>query len=182
MLNDPLHDNTLGYNWDRGYTSSANGTSCTFIDNTYQVLEFNTGRIYYCTETKVPVRDFALQVDMTIFSGDQGGIIFRLQGNRYYFFRVGQDGSYFLKMYTDGTTGAGLVLVQGKSKIINTGLKKQNTLAIVARGSSFTLYINHTSVGTAQDTSYSQGSLGLVAEADTKATEVVFSNIKIWAL
>ncbi|HEU5227516.1 MAG TPA: protein kinase [Ktedonobacteraceae bacterium] len=182
VLNDPLHDNTRGYNWDRGYTRGADGTSCTFIDNAYHVIEINKGRIYYCTETKIPVRDFALQVDMTIISGDLGGIVFRLQGNRYYFFRIGQDGSYFLKMYTDGATGAGLVLVQGKSKIINTGLKKPNTLAIVVRGSSFTLYINNTSIGAAQDTSYSQGSLGLVAEAETGATEVAFSNIKIWAL
>ncbi|HLG63141.1 MAG TPA: protein kinase [Ktedonosporobacter sp.] len=183
VLNDPLHDNTGSYNWGRGYTIDASGTSCTFIDNAYHVIEINKKRIYYCTETKIPVRDFVLQVDMSIISGDQGGVVFRLQGNRYYFFRIGQDGSYFLKVYTDGSTGAGLVLAQGKSKSINAGLKKHNTLAIVANGSSFTLYVNNNVIGPAAlDNSYSQGALGLVAEAETGATEVAFSNLKVWAL
>ncbi|HZO71090.1 MAG TPA: protein kinase [Ktedonobacteraceae bacterium] len=181
VLNDPLHDNTRGYNWNRGYTLDASGTDCTFTDSAYSVFEFNKGRTYYCTESKIPVRNFALQVDMTIISGDFGGIIFRLHGNQFYYFRVGQNGSYFFKVYTD-TSGAGNVLAHGNSKAINTGLQKHNILAIVANGSNFTLYVNNTPINTQPDDSYSQGALGLAAEAETGPTNVAFSNLKIWAL
>ncbi len=181
VVNDPLQNNAGTYNWISGYTG-ANGTSCTFIDNTYHVINLYKSRVYYCIETKTAVRDFAFQVTMTIINGDFGGIVFRLQDRRYYFFRIGQDGSYFFKVYTDGSSGAGLLLTQGKSQAIIKGLKKQNILAVVARGSTFTLYVNNTAIHTAQDNSYSQGVLGLVAEAETGPTEVAFSNMKVWAI
>ncbi len=177
-LNDPLHDNSRGYNWDLVSTSSGN---CSF-DTTYNAVEIHQGQVYYCTEKSLLVRNFVFQVEMVLISGDFGGIVFRSQGPSHYFFRIGADGSYYLKVHVNDANGEGYAMAQGTSKAIKVGLNQKNVLAVVARGGNFDLYVNNTLVVTAQDNSYSQGVVGVFAEEGANPTEVAFSNAKVWAL
>jgi hypothetical protein len=55
-----------------------------------------------------------------------------------------------------------------------------NLIAIVANSNTFTLYINHQLINSVQDSTYSQGQIGLVADNDNSPTEVAFSNAKVW--
>ena len=122
---------------------------------------------------------------MTFIRGsgqDYGGILFRSYGPRQYFFRLGRNGSYLLKLYIDDSTGAGYLLKQGVSPAIHTGLNVPNILAVVAQGGNFQLYVNQQLITSASDTSYSQGQIALVAEDEKDAADVAFNDAKVWAL
>lgn len=185
VLNDPLVDNSKGYNWTRGYTVDDLGTECLFTNGAYHVIESNQGRFYYCIAQKTNFANFTFQVQMTFIQGsigDYGGIMLRSAGHRHYFFRLGRDGSYLFKVYIDDTTGTGTVLKQGSLTAIHTNLNVPNIVAVVARGGQFELYVNQTLIATINDTTYSQGQIGLVAEDEVSLTEVAFSNAKVWLL
>jgi hypothetical protein len=56
---------------------------------------------------------------------------------------------------------------------------------VVAKGNSFTLYVNHQPIDTITDSTYSHGHIGLIAIVYGKGgqpTEVEFSNVKVWTL
>jgi hypothetical protein len=56
---------------------------------------------------------------------------------------------------------------------------------VVAKGNSFTLYVNHQPIDTVTNSAYSQGHIGLIAVVYAKGgqpTEVEFSNVKVWTL
>ncbi|GAC1349867.1 MAG: hypothetical protein NVSMB27_26990 [Ktedonobacteraceae bacterium] len=185
VLNDPLVDNSRGYNWSRGYTQDDAGTDCTFTGGAYHVIESNPGRFYYCVAQIGTFSDFTFQVQMTFIKGsrpDYGGILFRLDGKRQYFFRLGRNGSYLLKLFIDNTTGAGSILKEGFSPAIHTDLNVPNLLAVVAQGGTFSLYVNHQLIDSAQDTSYSQGKIALFSEDEQDTCDVAFNDAKVWAI
>ncbi len=54
--------------------------------------------------------------------------------------------------------------------------------AVVARGSSITIYINHQQVTTIQDSTFASGHIGVFAYKMNNPTEVVFRDAKVWSL
>lgn len=139
--------------------------------------------------------DFAYQVEMIITKAtsgaDGGGLIFRVgeqahYGPRYYYFRVGPDGSYDLNKHTG--LGPNLILAQGFSGAIKTGLNQTNLLGVAAKGSTLDLYINGQFVASVEDSAYTHGAIGLFAydsgvhpaEANP-SVETTFRNVKVWA-
>ena len=70
----------------------------------------------------------------------------------------------------------------GSSSAIKTGLKQSNLIAVVANGTNIKLYANEQLITSLNDTSFSHGAIGLVAEDDSNPTEVVFSNAKVWTI
>jgi len=62
------------------------------------------------------------------------------------------------------------------------GTGQLNVIAVVANGSNFDLYINDQKVGSASDSAYSQGSIGLVASAYNNATKVTYQDARIWTI
>lgn len=186
VLSDPLKDNSKGYHWTAGYTDSK-GAACFFNNGAYHVIEPTSNRLYYCTAGTASLSNFTFEVQMAFITGtakDYGGIFFRSSGKRQYFFRIGRDGSYFMKAYLDNTTGEGTVLTRGKSSAIRTEANQLNTLAVVARGGSFDLYVNQQLVANVNDSTYSQGQVGVVVENESKGTtaDVAFTNAKVWEL
>lgn len=185
VLNDPLTYNNNAYGWTRGYLPGDVSTTCIFTGGAYHIIEANHGRFYYCVAQKTSFHNFVFQIQMTFIqgsSGDYGGILIRSEGFRHYFFRIGRDGTYLFRVYTNDSTGAGSVLTQGSSPAIHTGLNQPNILAIAARGGTFALYVNHQLVDSVNDTTYKQGQIGLVAGDEVTLTEVAFNNAKVWAL
>jgi hypothetical protein len=63
---------------------------------------------------------------------------------------------------------------------IYAGLGQTNLLGVVAQGNTITLFINQQQIASVQDNSYSQGGIGLCADAITNSTEVVYSQAKVW--
>jgi eukaryotic-like serine/threonine-protein kinase len=177
-LNDPLSDNSKGYAWEEGQPYS--GTTCAFTGGAYDVSITQQG-IAPCTATSTDFSNFAFQVQMTLIKGAAGGIIFRINGPKYYYCYIHQDGSYGCSLYVDATSTP-KVLVSGSSSAIKTGLKQSNLIAVVANSNNIKLYANGQLITSISDNSYSHGAIGLVAEDDSSPAEAVFSNAKVWTI
>lgn len=117
---------------------------------------------------------------MTIVKGDQGGIAFRANANNgsFYYFHINTNGSYALETYSGYNSTA--VLNQGTNPAIKTGLNQTNLIAVVANGNSLVLYVNKQQIASVNDSTYSSGQIGVIAESVQNPTEVVFSNAEIF--
>jgi hypothetical protein len=180
-LLDPMSDNSKGYDWDTGTFSNG---SCTFSGGTYHVSPAKTNFFYLCAAKASNFSNFTFEVQMDIVQGDCGGIVFRADSTngKFYFFDVCQDGSYRLYMYPDYSGTTSKELAGGSSPAIKTGLNQSQLIAAVAQGSSITLYMNKQKVTSVTDSTFSQGQIGVVADAGNDLTEVVFSNARVWKL
>jgi hypothetical protein len=119
-------------------------------------------------------------VQMTILKGDRGGLFFRQVGTQmFYSFSLKTDGSYEL-VSTNGS--ASHILLQGTSPAIKPGLNQTNLLAIVAQGSTITLYVNRQSLAHVSDSTLTHGLIGLAAYAALQPAEVAFTNVNVWML
>ncbi len=181
ILDDPLHDNSKGYQWD--ITNIAGSGSCGFSNNAYQVIQDSIlGGITSCNpEANVsPLSNFTFEVQMTLVSGDEGGITFRGNQSNLYLFAIGSDGSYHLDVVTG--TSLPTTLQQASSPHINKGQGKSNLLAVVAVGNTISLYVNNNFLVKVTDSTYSSGQIGVAASENSNATDVIFSNARVWKM
>jgi len=178
VLNDPLRDNSKGYNWD------VNTGGCQFSAGGYLARETQQGHFQYCTARTTDFSNFAYQAQMTMINGDFGGLIFRANAvtGQYYYFRIGRDGSYILIRYVDNQNIHAQVLTAGVASIVRTNLNQSNLIAVVVRSSTIDLYINHQYITTVHDNTYSHGQIAVVAEDEGNSTGVLFRDVKVWAL
>jgi hypothetical protein len=121
---------------------------------------------------------------MKILRGDQGGLIFRADGanSKFYYFRVRRDGSYGLYLYVDTAGTHAQTLANGVTPAVHTGLNIDNLIAVVAQGNTIDLYVNHQLITTVTDGTYGSGQIGLAAAYSTEATDVAYSDLKVWTL
>lgn len=178
-LLDPLNDNRKGFGW------SENSTNCVFTGGAYHVIAPDPRFFAYCAARSTNFVNFAYEVQMKIIRGDVGGIIFRANStnSNFYQFFVSQAGSYGLFL-CPGNNCKQLVATTA-SAAINKGLNATNLVAVVAKGTSITLYINRQQVASVNDGTFSQGQIGVVASPFANAghpTEVVYSNARAWRL
>ena len=180
-LNDPLRDNSKGYQWDTTNTQGEGG--CGFANNAYQVVQnaIIGGGITSCNpEAFTSPSDFTLQVQMTIVSGDAGGITFRVANSNFYLFAITPDGSYHLDLVNGNGLALPTVLKQGTSSAIHKGLRQPDLIAVVAFGNTFDLYVNNQHIDTVTNSTLSSGNIGLAAEEVSNPTAVMFSNVMVW--
>lgn len=173
-LSDPLSDNSKGYGWQ---TSS----SCRFLGNAYHITDMQTNTYQPCAALNTDFKDFTYEVEMNIIKGDGGGMIFRADNanNKIYDFVIFQNGFYAINIYSS-PTGTGQTVRSGNTSAL--GLNQANVIAIVARGSTISIYINKLKVDTVVDSTYSHGQIGLLAYDQNSPTEVVYTNAKVWEL
>ena len=120
---------------------------------------------------------------MRIISGDCGGFIFRSNSKgQLYLLSICQSGSYQFYMYPDFSGNNIKTLTDGSARAISTGLNQLNTVAVVANGSQLDLYVNNQKIDSINDSTYSQGTVGMIANSISASTEVSYSNLKVWAL
>ncbi len=173
-LSDPLTDNSKGYLWD-------NNDSCKFIGNAYHVLDSQTNTFSPCLGIKTDFSDFTFEVEMSISKGEGGGLIFR--GNeaktQYYRIAIFADSTYGIYIYVDNTAANARTLKSGN---IGQTLNPTNTIGVVARGSTMTLYVNQTEVTSVTDSTYTHGQIGFSADESTSSADVVYTNAKVWVL
>jgi hypothetical protein len=153
------------------------------VNGAYQISQPQPNKLYQCPEGH-PYSNFAFEVKMTINQGDCGGMTIRSQSNNtdLYFFQVCQDGTYDFYKYAHNSASGPTTVLSGSPAAINQGVGKSNIIAIVANGSNFDLYINRQEVGSASDSTYSQGNIGLVASAYNSATTVTYQNARVWTM
>ncbi len=175
-LNDPLRDNSLGYFWSE---EADNAGGCNFTGGGYQISISTQSLSYYCPAGASNFSDFAFEVEVRIISGDYAGIIFRVNDTNkaYYYFRIGSDGSYVLDNWNDNNL---TILTSGTNSAITRGSNQSNLLAVVTNGNQIMLYVNHQSMGSVSDSTYSQGEIGVAVYDNTNPTEAVFTSAKVW--
>ncbi len=179
-LNDPLIDNSNGYFWAEGPDTEG---SCVFTGGSYHASTSLSGNVHECYAENTSFANFTYQTQITILEGDCGGIIFRANNTnlKFYDFLICQDGSSSLRSYS----GSGPFKTlwhsdQGTGTPVLQGLNASNTLAVSANTSAITLYINRLQVAQINDSSSSQGQIGVTAESTGNPTEVQFSNAQVW--
>jgi hypothetical protein len=181
VLNDPLRDNSKGYNWQE--ISDSNG-SCAFTGGAYHAKTLAGGYYNPCPAQNTDFANFAFEVQMKIMKGDCGAILFRVNRSvtNFYYFRVCQDGTYALYVYSNNN---GSTLIDAHShSAINAGLNRSNLLAVAVRGSTLDLYVNQQQVDSISDTTYSRDQIAVVADGTpgNHPTEVIYSNARVWTL
>ncbi len=151
--------------------------SCVFQAGDYHVLDTHPGTFSICREEANTFCNFAFQADMTIITGDGGGLIFRLADGTMERFRVSSNGSYDL---VDTSPNIG---PYGASSAIHQGLGKSNVLTSIAQGSTIDIYVNGQHIGNLQHSkSPACGQIGFLALDFTQSADVQFSNVKVWNL
>ncbi len=189
LLIDPLVANTNGWVVD-GKTSFFEGNQY-HLHNPDPTMTLNS---YYEQRS---FSDFKIQVTVTAYTNANPnadvvyayGLILRADpttpGNKYVFF-VSPAGTYDFErhdvngFYNNGWTDL-LTVPWASSPAIKTGEGATNTLAVLARGNTFTLFINGQQVATVVDPNsppLESGWIGLMVEgADMEAG---FSNLQVY--
>ncbi len=181
VINDPLTHQEQSF-WSTLTQDDGNG-GCAFTGGAYHVREADPRHSYYCTAAGI-YSNFAFQVQMTIITGDNGGIVFRLDlaNAKYYRLRIYQDGAYDILIYVDNTAAHTKFLQQGHIPTFNSGPGQSNLITIIARNTDFYLFVNKKYIATAIDSSYSLGQIGLSVGDYSHPTEVAFNNAQVWNL
>ncbi len=181
-LYDPMKDDSKGYTW-----SPPNYQYCYFQGGTLHVWVYgdDTNQIHFrpCMGKTPNFVDFAYQIKLAIIEGDCGGVVFRSHEPMLYYFYICQDGTYGLVRYTKNVSDSSVnpTLRSGHSSYIITGFNQANILAVVAKGSNIDLYVNQHHIDGVQDTSYTDGTIGVLAKIlVTGRSEVAFSDAKVW--
>lgn len=174
VMNDPLTDNSKGSNWQTD-------DLCKFSGNAYHVTDSQKDTFSTCFAQNTDFSNFTFQVDAQLLKGDGLGILFRgnATNNTFYRFTAYSDNSYYVYMYNNGSNTKTLKSGNLPSSFSFSG---KNTLAVVARGTSITIYMNQTQLAQFTDSTYSRGQIGLSSTNLGNAADVVFSNVQVWSL
>jgi len=193
VLNDPLNQQNPQRNWD------ASSGACSFSTDGYHVVANAQSQGFtLCSTATSDYTNFAYQVQMTFTkvtgTAASGGLVFR--GNKaskqFYFFEIFTNGAFDLYR-CPGPNGAACPLLSvttgGPIPSFHANLNQPNTIAVLANGNEFSLYVNNQLavgpiVDTTADSTYTHGTIGMMArESGANAeTDVVFNNIKIWKM
>lgn len=178
---DPLSQER-GSRW-RSYSFADAGGTCQFSKGAYHISQPVKGYYAPCRANGI-FSNFAFEVQVTIIQGDCGGVMFRDDGNsHFYIFSICEDGGSRLMKYVDNGGTDETTLWTDWSPLIHTGLGQQNTIAVIASGSTMTFYANKQQITQVQDSSYTSGILSLFAFPGLRhPTEVVYRNARLWTL
>jgi hypothetical protein len=140
------------------------------------------GCYYYYFPDTPSLSDFDVSVDIkrTIHPANGGffGIVFRFQDDQnYYLFAVDDSSQNFLVWSNQHNWTTMHVEWTYKGVIRNSGV---NRLAVSARGTTFTFYINDTKVATTEIIGISSGNIGIVAQVDgAEDMSMIYDNFEL---
>ncbi len=184
VINDPLTSNRLG--WE-AVPSQKN--SCAFTDAGYEVRADNINKAQTCLADKTNFGDFAFQIEMTLKTGDVGGIWFR---DNYLLILLGNSFTYgYFDLYAFQQNGYRTELLPECDPIqtgcpIGESFRPQQTVTvtIIAIGTSIELYVDTFKVKTLTNGVSSSGKIGVFAEIangqQDAQTDILFANMRIW--
>jgi hypothetical protein len=178
LISDHLDSNTNG-RW------AEDPTHCIFTDGTYHIAVTQTNFLQSCGLLVLPsIDNVAVQVDVSLLSGHDAGILLRANGQQFYDFEINNQGQFFFRRHDPGGAATYHVLIPETSSNAIAPASQKNTLLIVARGDDFKLYINGTLVGEAYDKAYTGGSIALAAGTLAPQTvgEGSFANFKLFKI
>lgn len=179
------------YEWDTN-------SECVFERGAYHVLLQSTEYVHMCFAHRIPsLSNFALQVTMKVLHGipgksASGGIVFRAensnandQNDTVYRIPVDVNGSYnfFLgRNINCSRPSVGPYYCRSPFNAVHRGLDQTNMLTVIALNDIVYFYANGIFIDQASSNLSSSGYIGVFANGNHAATEVVFSDLKIWKL
>jgi serine/threonine protein kinase len=178
LISDRLDSNTNGH-W------AEDATHCIFMGGTYHIAVTQTNFLQSCGLLVLSsIDNVAVQVDVSLLSGHDAGILLRANGEQFYDFEINNQGQFFFRRHDPGGAATYHILIPETSSNAIAPAGQKNTLLIVARGDDFKLYINGTVVGEAHDNTYSRGSIALAAGTMAPQTvgEGSFANFKLFKI
>ena len=178
---DPLNQER-GSQW-ASYGPDSSDQSCQFTKGADHVSEPRSHYFLWCP-AQGTFSNFAFEVQLTIMHGDCGGMIFRSDGNgHFYYFQICEDGTYWVTTFVDNIPSHAKDQHNGSTSALHTGLSHQNKIAVVASDSTLTFYANEQQIVQVQDSSYTSGTIALIANSGQgNATDVAYSNATLWTL
>lgn len=188
VINDPLHDNSKGYDWDELTTDAKGGgtETCRFTGGAYHITRTQSGSLV--CPAKAPdlvFANLASEARMTVVQGNYAGIAFRVnrsQGTGYIFV-VGVASDYLIDTFNfQAPAGKEYnILRKGTNSAIKRGQHQTNLVAVVANGSSISIYVNNQFIDSVQDSTYTQGEIGLYGYGEAPP-DIMGNDIRVWKL
>lgn len=195
-LNDPLQDNSKGFQWDEG--SLPGGQTCGFVTGKYYLLTAPANKGVGCNTEARPqsvFSNFVYQITMTILSGldntnsgagpqfrknpDQNAshykVTFDVMGNWHLWLVVNDNAS----ILPDSLVGA---RCGNPCSYFHTGLNQPNVFTIWDVGNKIDVFVNGHLIDTCSDSTYTSGFLGVRADPGTSSASVAFNNLSVWRL
>lgn len=175
VLTDKLTGNTNG-RW------AEDATNCVFTNGAYHINVRQSNFQQPCPLLSSPITNAAIQVDISLLSGQSAGMLLRVNGEQFYDFEMNDQGQFFFRRHDAGGGMNYTYLIPATaSNAISTGSQK-NTLLIIANGNDFKLYINNIFAGETHDNRYVFGQFALVAgtTAPIAIGESSFTNFKLY--
>jgi hypothetical protein len=153
---------------------------CSFHNHAYFVAySSSTVGTYTCASSRLHYGDAAIQIDVTLISGDSAGIIFRVSPSfsEMYDFEITNQGQFDLLLFNkNGTT----TLIPATASSAIHGIGKKNTLLVIAKGNNFQLLINGVFAGETHDNSLTTGYVGASVADYSSNAQASFSNLVIY--
>jgi hypothetical protein len=191
VLDDPLRDNSKGYQWTEGPNSPSG--DCRFDKQAYQLVASSSvgDTLVACGPQVDTVRldNLAFQASLTVNLGLSAGLQFRVSDDRLsrYEFTISPLGEYALTWFAPDTDQK--TLGSGRSAAIKRGQGQTNLVGVVANGPALRCYVNGTLVVAVTDRTFGGvGGLGLVAYPQYNAVRgesdavVAATNARAWRL
>jgi hypothetical protein len=175
ILNDPLSGQDAN-NWPD------DGTNCTFQNNVYFVAANTANSLQPCIAATPQYSNAAIQVDVTLITAADAGLIFRANAsqNQFYDFEVTNQGEFYLRYFTNNKP---TFLIQKTASNVIQGVSSKNTLLVIANGDDFQLFINGTLVGEIHDGTFASGQVGVAAGTlSASSGNANFANLRVFAV
>lgn len=138
----------------------------------------------WIVHNEISAADFLAEVETTFVDGPETGeygLVFRKSDSSFYLFAVSGSGYYGFFRSDDGEWTD--VIPWSESAAIATGVGATNRLAVLAEGPLITLLVNDEVVAQAEDATYAEGEIGLLAGTfDEAGLQVAFDNFHFWPL
>lgn len=130
------------------------------------------------------VSDLTFEIRVHVLHGDCAGVSFRgdyqKDAGSFYYFSICSDGRHYLATYTHFGMIQFLPTQNNRFPALQANPQTTFTLAIVARGSSLTFYLNHQQVDSVTDSTYTSGQINLFCYEVGNPTEIAFSDARLW--
>ncbi len=175
LLSDPLNSPDAN-NWPN------DGSNCSFQNAAYFVTASTSNTLEPCIASAPQYGDAAMQVDATLLSAADAGLVFRANAsqNQFYDFEITNQGEFYLRYFANDKP---TYLIQKTASSVIQGVSSKNTLLVIAKGTSFQLFINGTLVGAIQDSTFASGQVGLAAGTlSASSGDASFTNLRVYGL
>ena len=179
-LNNAESANTVEANWDQN-------SKCVFVEDGYHVKEGTNW--HGCKESSNFYQNMTLTVNTRILSGVSGGLFFRVSTDVFdeysgYLFEITTSGKYRISLFSQRITATITPLKNWTSSpALRQGYAANNTLQVIAQGSSLSLYANGVFLVQLADSTYTSGLIAFFATTDgIKQADVVYGNLKVYPM